>query len=118
MLLSLFIIFKKEKIFKYTKPSKHMNLKRIIGIIFQIPAWLLMIGSVLVGIYAYAKHINNIGFGVPFILSLIFVFYVVGRLMARKENSHSNLQEQKIYDSYIHQENREVVKTQPQRVRA
>lgn len=64
---------------------KKMGIKKVVGVIFQIPAWLLLIGSVFVGFYAWFKKINNIGFIVPLILLFIIFFYIAGRLMAKKE---------------------------------
>jgi len=65
-----------------------MGIKKIVSVLFQVPAWILLVGSVFVGFYAYVKQINDIGIVVPIILMLIFVLYIIGRVMARnKENN-------------------------------
>jgi len=60
-----------------------MGIKKILGIIFQIPAWLLLGGSVFAGTYAWIKGINGIGISAPIILLGICVLYIAGRLMTK-----------------------------------
>lgn len=60
------------------------------GVIFQVPAWLLLVGSVVAGFYAYATKINNISLLVPIILLAIFVLYIIGRLMVRSAKDNFN----------------------------
>jgi uncharacterized sodium:solute symporter family permease YidK len=66
--------------------------KKIVGIILQIPAWLLIAGSVVAGFYAWMKKINGIGFGVPIILLIIVILYALGRFLVMVEKEDAGWQ--------------------------
>jgi hypothetical protein len=57
-----------------------MNILKGFGIALQIPAWIILGGSVIAGFYAYANNIANITLKVPVILLAIAIAYVLGRI--------------------------------------
>lgn len=59
-----------------------MKAKKIIGYIMQVPAWLLLVASIGAGIYAAYNEIQGITFDVPVIIGVVFILYVVGRILA------------------------------------
>jgi hypothetical protein len=61
--------------------------KKIWGMILKIPAVLLLVGALIVGIYAYAKGIGGIKLATPIIIAVIDVLYFIGEYMQLKEEA-------------------------------
>ena len=59
--------------------------KKTIGILFKVPALLLLIASFLAGIYAAVYNIQDMGWEVPIILGVVLVLYGIG---SRLEGSY------------------------------
>lgn len=60
-----------------------MNILKGFGIALQIPAWIILFGSVIAGFYAYANNISGITIKVPIILLAIVICYLLGRFIAK-----------------------------------
>ena len=63
-----------------------MGYKKILSIVFQFPAWILLFGGFIVSIYAYLNKIQDLSIATPIILLIINILYVVGRLFIKEDN--------------------------------
>lgn len=69
-------------------------VKKVLSILLQLPAYLLLVGSVIAGFYAWAKGINDIGLGVPIILFVVLVLFIMGKFLENRLTSNEIMQEQ------------------------
>lgn len=71
-----------------------MDTKKIIGIILQIPLYLLVLGSFAASIYAAYNKIQGVTYTTPIILAGIIVAFIIGSYlrMGRKEKEYEDFQ--------------------------
>jgi hypothetical protein len=62
-----------------------MGIKRIVSIIFQIPAWLLLIISLIGSIYGYVTKMSGINLATPIILFFVLLLYIIGRVFLKEK---------------------------------
>lgn len=68
-----------------------MDLKKIIGIILQIPMYILVVGSLLVSFYAAYNNLQGVTWATPFILLGIIITYFVGKYLAEIDEIRGQL---------------------------
>jgi hypothetical protein len=56
-----------------------------LGIILQIPAWLLLVGSFGAAIYAHITKIAGITIATPISMGIIVLLYFIGRYLNRNK---------------------------------
>jgi hypothetical protein len=61
-----------------------MKQKKIIGLILQIPLYLLVLGSFFASIYAVIYSIEGITWITPIILAVIIIAFVIGTFLRRE----------------------------------
>lgn len=66
-----------------------MKAKKIVGLILQIPLYVLVVGSFIASIYAAAYEISGVGWSTPIILAGIMIAYIIGTILRieKKENN-------------------------------
>jgi flagellar biosynthesis protein FliQ len=65
-----------------------MGLKKIISICFQLPAWFILVGGLIVSIYAYINKIQDVTLFTPIFLLIVNILYIVGRWFMRDEEEY------------------------------
>jgi membrane protein YdbS with pleckstrin-like domain len=60
-----------------------MSIKKVLRILFQIPAWLLLIISFGGSIYGYYAKISGITLATPIILFVVILLYFIGRVFLK-----------------------------------
>lgn len=61
--------------------------KKTIGKILKAPAILLLIASLAAGVYAAANNIQDMGWEVPIIITVVLVMYFIGASMGNKKEN-------------------------------
>jgi uncharacterized membrane protein YoaK (UPF0700 family) len=60
-----------------------MKIKKIIGVIFQIPLTLLVFGSFAAAIYAAYYNISGITYQTSVIIGAIIILYFIGKYLTK-----------------------------------
>ena len=75
-----------------------MKTKKIVGIIFQVPLYALVLGSFVASVYATMYNIQGVTWTTPIILAVIMIAFGIGAFLRRdkkevlyKENYANNL---------------------------
>ena len=76
-----------------------METKKIIGMILQIPLYLLVLGSFAASIYAAIYKISGVTWTTPIILAVIIVAFIIGMFLRKNEKK------EKQYENRSYQEN-------------
>ena len=57
---------------------------KTLGFLFKVPAILVLVASLIGGIYAAMNNISGIGYGTPIALLIVLILYVIGEFKQSK----------------------------------
>jgi len=59
---------------------------KTLGFLFKVPAILVLVASLIGGIYAAMNNISGIGYGTPIALLIVLILYVIGEFKQGKND--------------------------------
>jgi hypothetical protein len=75
-----------------------MKTKRIIGLILQMPLYLLVLASFIASIYASVNKIAGVSYSTPIILAAIMIAFIIGLYLRKNEKKKPKYYENESYE--------------------
>lgn len=77
-----------------------MKAKKIIGLVLQIPLYVLVLGSFIASIYAAIYKISGVSWSTPIILAGIMIAFIIGSVL-RIDKKEEYVVEQEDQQQYL-----------------
>jgi uncharacterized membrane protein (DUF485 family) len=74
-----------------------MEIKKVIGIILQIPIYALVVGSLGASIYAAAYKIQGVTWVTPIILAGFIISFIIGAILRKEKRKFDNYSQKAEY---------------------
>jgi len=69
-----------------------MKIKKIVGVILQVPLYVLVLGSFFASVYAAMNNISGVTWTTPIILAGIIIAFGIGIFLGREKKTEETIE--------------------------